>query len=76
MRQCLVFEVADHKFDRRVIAVIDIGDERRDAAVGRKAVMAPIGEQFGLRADQAGAAHDQPAALYSVSAICASPSSG
>ncbi len=60
--ECLVLEVADHQLDRGVVAVIDIGDECRDGAVGREGVVAPVGEQLGLRADQAGAAHDQPEA--------------
>ena len=60
VRQCLVFEVADHELDGGVVAVIDISDQGRDGAVGREAVVAPVGEQLGLRADQAGAAHDQP----------------
>ena len=76
MREGLVFEVADHQLDRRVVAMIDVGDERRDGAVGREAVVAPVGAQLGLGADQAGAAHDQPEALSLVSAICASPVSG
>ncbi len=60
--ECLVFEVADHQLDRGVVAVIDIGNECRDGAVGRERVVAPVGEQLGLRADEAGAAHDQPEA--------------
>ena len=59
----LVYEVADHQLDRGVVAVIGVGDERRDGAVGREAVVAPVGEQLGLGADQAGAADDQPEAL-------------
>ena len=62
MREGLVFEVADHQLDRGVVAVIDIGGEHRDGAVGRERVVAPVGEQLGLRADQAGAADDQPPA--------------
>jgi hypothetical protein len=30
----LVFEVADHQFDGGVVAVIDVGDEGRDGAIG------------------------------------------
>ena len=63
VREGLVFEVADRELDRGVIAMIDIGGERWDCAVGRKRVVAPVGEQLGLRADQAGAADDQPEAF-------------
>ena len=63
MRERLVYEVADRQLDAGVVAVIGVGDERRDRAVGREAVVAPVGEQLGLRADQAGAADDQPEAL-------------
>ena len=52
------------KLDGGVVAVIDVGDQGRDGAVGRKVVVAPVGEQLGLRADEAGCrAHDQPEAL-------------
>ena len=60
MSEGLVFEVADHELDGGVVAMIDIGDEQRHGAVGREAVVAPVGPQLGLLADQAGAAHDQP----------------
>jgi hypothetical protein len=54
VREGLVFEVADRELDRGVIAMIDIGGERWDCAVGRKRVVAPVGEQLGLRAEEAG----------------------
>ena len=34
--------------------------DRRADPVGDEGVVAPVGEQLGLGADQAGAAHDQP----------------
>jgi hypothetical protein len=71
-----VFEVADQELDRGVVAVIGVGDEHRGRAVGGERGVAPIGEQLGLRADQAGTADDQPPATSVVSAICASPVSG
>ncbi|HSO97890.1 MAG TPA: hypothetical protein VLP43_02990, partial [Solirubrobacteraceae bacterium] len=43
-----------------MVAMIDVGEERRDGAVRREAVVAPVGEQLGLRADESGAADDQP----------------
>src|SRR5450631_1129891 len=54
VREGLVFEIADRELDRGVIAMIDIGGERWDRAVGRKRVVAPVGEQLGLRAEEAG----------------------
>jgi hypothetical protein len=60
VREGLVLEVADHELDRGVVAMIDIGHEHRHGAVPRKRVVAPVGEQFGLGAGQAGAADDQP----------------
>ena len=63
MGERLVLEVADHKLDRGVVAMIDIGDEHRRGAVGRERVVAPVGEQLGLGTEEAGAAHDQPEAL-------------
>jgi hypothetical protein len=40
-------------------AVIDIGDQDRDGAVGREGVVAPVGKQLGLSAHQARAPDDQ-----------------
>jgi hypothetical protein len=43
--------------------MILVQPDRRADSVGDKGVVAPAGEQLGLGADQAGAAHDQPVAL-------------
>jgi hypothetical protein len=56
-------EVADAQLDRGVAAMILVQPDRRADSVGDKGVVAPAGEQLGLGADQAGAAHDQPVAL-------------
>jgi len=60
MRERLISEVADHELDRGVVAMIDISGEQRQGAVGGEAVMAPIGPQLRLGANQTGAADDQP----------------
>ena len=60
MREGLVFEVADHQLDRGVVAVIDIGGERRNGAVGHERVVAPVGEQLGLGAHEPRASDGQP----------------
>jgi hypothetical protein len=43
-----------------VAAVILVQLDRRADPIGDEGVVAPVGEQLGLGADQAGAAHDQP----------------
>jgi hypothetical protein len=43
-----------------VAAVIGVQPHGGADPVGDKRVVAPVGEQLGLGADQAGAAHDQP----------------
>ena len=60
MLECLVFEVADGELDGGVVAVVDVGGEHRDGAVGREGVVAPVGPELGLVADESGAADDQP----------------
>ena len=57
------FEVADAQLDRGVAAVILVKLDRGADPVGDQGVVAPGGKQLGLGADQAGAAHDQPATL-------------
>jgi hypothetical protein len=46
-----------------VAAVIGVQLDGRVDQVGHKGVVAPVGKQLDLGADQAGAAHDQPVAL-------------
>jgi hypothetical protein len=58
--ECLVLEVADHQLDGGVVAVVDVGVAHRDGALGEKAVVAPVGPQLGLCADESGPADDQP----------------
>ena len=58
-----VFEVADAQLHRGVAAVILVQPHRGARPVGDNGVVAPVGEQLGLGADQAGTAHDQPVAL-------------
>ena len=57
------FEVADTQLDDGVAAVILVQPDRGADSVGDEGVVAPVGEQLGLGADQAGAAHDQPVAF-------------
>ncbi len=73
MAERLVFEIADRELDLRVIVVIDICRDGRDGAVGRAAVMTPVGKQFALGSHESGAAHNQPESPIVVSAICACP---
>ncbi len=77
MRQRLLFEVGDHLLDDGVVAMLGLDERDLFAAVADEREVAPVGPELGLRADQSGAADDQPpAATYLVSAICASPSGG
>ena len=77
MRERLVFEVADRELDDGVLAMLGLDDADRVGAVGQEREVPPVGKQLGLRADQAGATHDQTlAARTVVSAICASPPAG
>ena len=76
VREGLVFEVADRLLDDGVLAVFGLDEGDRFGAVGDEREVPPVGPQLGLRADEAGAADDQPAVTEVVSAICASPSSG
>ena len=62
MRECLVFEVADRELHDRVLAVLRFDELDRVGAVGEEREVPPVGPQLGLRADQAGAADDQPLA--------------
>jgi hypothetical protein len=49
-------------FDDGVLAVLGLDERDVLVAVGEKAEVPPVGPQLGLRAEQAGAAHDQPPA--------------
>ena len=60
MLKRLVFEVGDDLFDDGVVAVLGLDDRDRGGAVGEKREVPPVGEQFGLGAEQAGAPDDQP----------------
>ena len=62
VRQGLVFEVGDDLLDDGVVAVLGLDGLDRIGPVGEKREMAPVRPQRGLRADQAGAADDQPPA--------------
>jgi hypothetical protein len=62
MPQPLGFEVANAQLDDCVAAVILVQLHGGADPVGDQGVVAPVGEQLGLGADQAGAAHDQPVA--------------
>jgi hypothetical protein len=57
-----VFEVADGELHGGVAAVVSGQVDGGALAVGGEGVVAPVRPQSGLLADQAGAAHDQPAA--------------
>jgi len=61
VRQRLVFEVGDDLFDDGVIAVLGLHQRDVFGAVGDEGEVPPVGEQLGLRAEQASAADDQPA---------------
>jgi hypothetical protein len=76
VRERLVFEVADHKLDDGVLALLGLDERDRLAAVGREREVLPVRKQLGLDAERANATDDQPAAAQEVSAICASPLSG
>jgi len=58
----LVFEVGDDLLDDGVLAVLGLDEGALVGAVGEEAVVAPVGEQLGLRSEQPGAPDDQPAA--------------
>ena len=62
VRESLVFEVGDDLLDDGVVAVLGLDERELFAAVGEEAEVAPVGPQFGLGADQAGAPDDQPPA--------------
>jgi hypothetical protein len=57
------FEITDAQLDDCVAAVVGVQPDRGADPVGHKRVVAPVGEQLGLGADQAGATHDQPVTL-------------
>jgi hypothetical protein len=57
-----LLEVADGELDHGVAAVVGVQRDGGAGAVGDERVVAPVRPEGGLGADQAGAAHDQPAA--------------
>jgi hypothetical protein len=57
-----LLEVADGQLDGGVAAVVGVQFDGGAGPVGDERVVAPVGPQGRLGADQAGAAHDQPAA--------------
>jgi hypothetical protein len=74
-----LLEVADGEFDHGVAAVVGVQRHRGADPVGDEGVMAPVRPQRRLRADQAGAPDNQPAACLParvVSATWAAPPSG
>ena len=54
-------EVTDRELDLGVAAMVGLDERERLCAVGDEGVVAPVGEELGLGADQAGAADDEPA---------------
>jgi hypothetical protein len=72
----LVFEVADHELDRGVVAMIDVGDQRRDRAVGRERMVAPVGDSSAWVPTRRVRRTTSRHAPSVVSAIWASPVSG
>jgi hypothetical protein len=57
---CPLLEVADGKLDHGVAAVVGVQGDGGAGPVGDEGVVAPVGPQRRLGADQAGPAHDQP----------------
>ncbi len=62
VRERAVDEVGDHLLDDGVVAVVGLGGEHRQRAVGEDRVVAPRGEQLALGGwgEAADPAHDQP----------------
>jgi hypothetical protein len=56
----LVFEIADRELDDGVLAILGLDQEQRLGAVRGEREVLPVGEQFGLLADETCAGHDQP----------------
>ena len=67
------FQIADGQYAYRVAAVIGVQGDGVTWPVGDEGVVAPVGPQGGLRADQLGAAHHQPLTPRMVSATWAIP---
>ena len=76
MSERLVYEVADRELDRGVVAVIGVGDERRDGAVGREAWWRQSGNSSAWAPIRRVRRTISLKPLSLVSAICASPVSG
>ena len=59
--QAVVFEVSDGELDGGVVSVVGIGCFGVEVvSVGDEAVVAPVGPQLALRAEQAAAPRDEP----------------
>src|SRR5829696_7793598 len=58
--QRLVFEIGDDLLDDGMVAVFGFDEGEIVGAVGQDREVAPVGEQLGLRAEQASAPDDQP----------------
>jgi hypothetical protein len=56
-----LLEVADRELDLGVAALVGLDLGERLGAVGEEGVVAPVGKQLGLGAEEAGAANDEPA---------------
>ena len=54
-----LFEVTDRELDQGVAAMLGLDERQLFVAVGDEGVVAPVGKQGGLGADEAGAAHDE-----------------
>jgi hypothetical protein len=76
VRERLIFEVTDHQLDRGMVAMIDISGEQRHGAVGREAVMAPVGPQLRMGANQRVRRTISLKSPSRLSPICACPPSG
>jgi len=71
------FEVADREFHHGVAAMIGVQPDRGADPVGDERVVAPVGKQLGLGADQARCgARSAGHPGSGVSATCARPPSG
>ena len=76
MRERLVDEVADRELDGGVVAVIGVGDEGRDRAVGREAWWRQSGNSSAWAPIRRVRRTISLKPFSSVSATCASPPSG
>jgi len=70
------FEITDSQFAHRVMAVIGVECDGGAGAVGDERVVAPVGPQLRLRADQPLRRTIRRRSAMVVSATCAVPPSG